>query len=247
MHPLSIRNELLAVVPDPELEPLGLRLELVRYRAGDVLIEAHSAPGFVFFPESLIASIVAIPAHERIEAASVGRGGFLGYPAVLGTPTFTQTVVQMEGETWRINADTFAELLPQMPTLRAVLSCSIMAVLDEISLTAACNAAHSLESRCAKCLLLVRERSGVDDFNLTHRALATMLGVRRAGVTVALGALQKAGMVTYHRGRVKITDWAALERSSCKCYGLINLLELARRESMTRAIRSIPPRIAAVV
>lgn len=241
------RNEILAAVPGPELAPLSERLELVRYCVGDVLIDAHAAPGFVFFPESLIASIVAIPAHERIEAASVGRGGFLGYPAVLGTPTFTQTVVQMEGETWRVNADAFAEVLPRMPTLRAVLSCSIMAVLDEISLTAACNAAHSLVSRCAKCLLLVRERSGADDFTLTHRALATMLGVRRAGVTVALGALQKAGMVHYHRGRVRITDRGALERSSCKCYGLINLLEQARREAMTRAVKSVPLRTASVV
>lgn len=247
MHPTNIGNELLAVVPAPEMEPLAERLELVRYSSGDVLIEPHSAPGFVFFPESLIASIVAFPTRERIEAASVGRGGFLGYPAVLGTPTITQTVVQMEGEAWRVNADTFAELLAQMPTLRAVLSCSIMAVLDEIAITAACNAAHSVVERCAKCLLLVRARSGADEFTLTHRALATMLGVRRAGVTVAVGALQRAGVIRYHRGKVLITDRTALERASCQCYSLINLLQENRRESVLRAVRSFPRRIASVV
>src|SRR5690349_18902196 len=62
--------------------------------------------------------------------------------------------------------------------------------------------------------LLVR----LTPMRLRYKNQAVMLGVRRAGVTVAMGVLQNAGIVRYTRGRVEVLDRRRLEEASCGCY-----------------------------
>ncbi|HUQ98167.1 MAG TPA: Crp/Fnr family transcriptional regulator [Gemmatimonadaceae bacterium] len=221
----EFRNLLLSRIPADELASLSPHLEKVHYGLGTVIIQPDSPVDYVVFPETLIASIVALPNAERIEAVSVGREGFVGFPALLGGTSLTQTIVQIVGEGYRVEADTFVELLETMPKFKAMLYRYIMIVLDETSLTAACNRAHPLNERCAKWLLLVRDRHDESQFLLTHKFLATMLGVRRAGVTVAAGTLQKAGMIRYSRGKVTIVNHAMLEGTACECYEIIRKLQ----------------------
>ena len=93
--------------------------------------------------------------------------------------------------------------------------------MSQVSQSSACNRAHSIEERCARWLLMTHDRVGADEFPLTHEFLSYMLGVRRAGVTVAAGMLQKAGLIEYRHGYIKVIDREGLEEASCACYGII--------------------------
>ena len=228
LAPARISNELLTLLPELEMERLAPHLTLLQFRVGDVLIAPSTPVEFTFFPESLIASVVALPKAERIEAVSTGREGFVGISALLGGETLSETIVQIAGEAHRISARKLLSLLPDMPMLSALLNRYLLIVLEEVSLTAACNRAHPLAERCAKWLLLVRDRQDEDVFLLTHKFLATMLGVRRAGVTVAAGMLQRAGIIKYSRGKVTVLDREALEAATCECYAMIRSLQKSK-------------------
>jgi CRP-like cAMP-binding protein len=91
----------------------------------------------------------------------------------------------------------------------------------QVTQTAACNAFHSIEARCARWLLMTRDRMQSDEVELTHEYLARMLGVRRVGVTVAAGNLQRQGMIAYSRGHIAILDPARLEKAACECYAVV--------------------------
>ena len=223
--PAEFKNALLSRIPPEELSTLRPHLEKIHCGIGTVLIQAEQKIDYVIFPETLIASVVALPNAERIEAVSVGCEGFVGFPALLGGTTLTQTIVQILGDGYRVPADLFVEVIKTMPRFRAMLHRYMMVVIDETSLTAACNRAHPLNERCAKWLLLVRDRHDESQFLLTHKFLATMLGVRRAGVTVAAGTLQKAGMIRYSRGKVTIVNHELLESAACDCYETIRKLQ----------------------
>jgi CRP-like cAMP-binding protein len=248
----EFRNVLLSSLPAEELATLRPYLEKIHCGLGTVLIQPDEKIEFVVFPETLIASIVALPNAERIEAVSVGREGFVGFPALLGGTTLTQTIVQIVGDAYRVPADRFVQLLETMPRCKAILHRYMMVVIDETSLTAACNRAHPLNERCAKWLLLVRDRHDESQFLLTHKFLATMLGVRRAGVTVAAGTLQKAGMIRYSRGKVTILNHELLEGAACECYEMIRKLQgcssptASAPKASKSAGKGAPPRMALI-
>jgi CRP-like cAMP-binding protein len=108
------------------------------------------------------------------------------------------------------------------PELRKLMSRYVHEYLTQVAQTAACNRLHDIEQRCARWLLMTHDRVGeADEFPLTQAYLAIMLGVRRAGVTVAAGALQTAGLITYHRGGIRIVDRVGLEAAACECYGVV--------------------------
>jgi len=107
-------------------------------------------------------------------------------------------------------------------SLRRVFQRFTCAFLGQVGQTAACNARHDIEQRCARWLLMSHDRvGGVDTFPLKHEYLAIMLGVRRTGVTVAAGALQDAGLIRYRRGIMRIVDRAGLESRACECYQVV--------------------------
>jgi CRP-like cAMP-binding protein len=90
----------------------------------------------------------------------------------------------------------------------------------QVARTAACNGRHHTDQRLARWLLMAHDRSEGDGFPMTHEFLSMMLGVRRAGVTVAAGLLSKAGFIRYERGRMEVTDRPGLESAACECYGV---------------------------
>jgi hypothetical protein len=49
-----------------------------------------------------------------------------------------------------------------------------------------------------------------------------MLGVHRAGVTIAANFLQKAGLIRYMHGQVTITNRTGLEDAACECYAAMH-------------------------
>lgn len=127
----------------------------------------------------------------------------------------------MPGRAYRLPAAEFKELIREPSRITAVLHRYTQALMVQISQGTACNRAHSNQQRCARWLLLTRDRVGGDEFVLTQEFLAQMLGVRRATVSGVANQLQAEGIITYSRGQVRIVDRARLGQVSCGCYEVI--------------------------
>ena len=110
-----------------------------------------------------------------------------------------------------LTAAAFQNAFSESAALRGLLLRYAQCYLSQVSQSSACNRGHSIEKRCARWLLMTHDRVGADEFPLTHEFLSYMLGVRRAGVTVAAGMLQKAGLIEYKHGRIKMVDREGLE------------------------------------
>jgi CRP-like cAMP-binding protein len=216
------RNRLLAALPAEEYERLLPELTPVRLELRQLLVAPHERIAHAWFPGEGMASTVATDAAGGIvEVGAIGREGFLGVPLLLGVEaTPDRTFVQIPGDGWRIPAESLRRVVEERPVVRALLLRYVQYYLEHLSRSVACNGLHSLEARCARWLLLTHDRVEGDRFELTHEFLSQMLGVRRAGVTVAMGALQAAGIVGYGRGRVEVLDRPRLEQAACDCYGV---------------------------
>ena len=172
----------------------------------------------VLFPESGMVSLVAtLDDGEHIEVGIAGREGLVGLPLVFGDDrSLVEARVQMEGTTLRIGAAALRDEMEQSDALRTLLLRYALAFHAQITLSAACNARHAIEQRLARWLLIAHDRVEGNDFPMTHEFISMMLGVRRPGVTIAAGILQKAGLIHYARGRMAVTDRPGLEATSCE-------------------------------
>jgi hypothetical protein len=120
-----------------------------------------------------------------------------------------------------VDREAFADVHSEHDPFREILQLYIQALFSQISQQVACNALHSIEERCSRWLLLTHDRVHSDSFPLTQEFLSQMLGVRRASVTLAAGALQTAGLIRYRRGQMVIQDREGLENASCECYAVL--------------------------
>lgn len=210
-------NLLLAAASDrATLAGMSTRLNLP---AETTLYEAGAPLTHYFFPVSGITSLVMDMDGETVEVGTIGPEGVIGVPALLGVPTtsvriFTQSVCTME----RIPVADLDRAMVAEPELRALLLRYTEAYLEEVAQSVACNWLHTLEERCARWLLMTHDRTGTDEMKLKQRFLSYMLGVHRPAVSLAAGALQKAGAIRYSRGTIRILDRTALEAASCACY-----------------------------
>ncbi len=214
------QNRLLAALPLEEYALLLPRLVPVRLQLKDVLVEPDVPISDVHFPREGVCSVIATEQEGGdLEVGTIGCEGFVGLPVLNGTDSMPYRVIaQVPGHGWRLAADDFRQLVDERPVVRRLMLRYSQYYTDQVSQTAACNQLHTVEERCARWLLMTHDRVDGDAFELTHEFLAIMLGVRRAGVTVAMGTLQAAGFVRYMRGRVRILDRARLEEASCGCY-----------------------------
>jgi CRP-like cAMP-binding protein len=221
------RNRLLAALPQEDLARLRPRLELVDLPLRHVLHAPDAPIGAVYFPETgWISMLATLESGDAAEVGLIGREGMVGLPLLFGTDRSPfEAMAQMGGTALRLDAAAFRDALEDSPALRALLLRYALAFSTQVSWTAACNGRHHIEQRLARWMLMGHDRSESDDFPMTHEFLSMMLGVRRAGVTVAAGALQRAGLIRYDRGRMAITDRPGLEAAACECH------ENVRRES----------------
>jgi CRP-like cAMP-binding protein len=215
-------NRLMASLKEVDQEDLQRHLEPVTLEYRRALYKADERIDFVYFIESGVASLVNMMADGgSLEVGTVGNEGVVGLPILLGDET-APTAVYMQVPGWglRIRAATFREKMERSATLRTSMLRYAHAFFNQMTQCAACAHFHSLEQRCCRWLLMTRDRMPSDEFLLTHEFLAMMLGVRRAGVTTAAGALQRAGLIQYRRGRVTILDRRGLEDAACECYAI---------------------------
>ncbi|MGH7229799.1 MAG: Crp/Fnr family transcriptional regulator [Nitrospiraceae bacterium] len=199
-----------------KLQPIVLVDKQVLYEQGDSI-------KYVYFPVSAVVSLVsAMEDGFSIEVATTGHEGFVGIGVYLGIgKAFTKAIVQAPGEAFRIQADLFMAELEKTGSFHALLHRYTHALLMQISRSGGCNSLHSVEQRCARWLLAMHDRSKTDELPLTQEFLGEMLGVRRPSVSVVAAKLQKAGLIRYNRGKVKICDRPGLEKASCECYRIL--------------------------
>jgi len=216
------RNGILNAMSNAELSLLQPHLEKVPLKFRQRLQSSNRTIRNVYFPESGIASVVAVGDGGRREAevAVVGREGMTGLPVVLGTDRSPCDVfIQVEGDGHCIAADKLRELMDQSITLLRCLLRYAHAFSIQANYTALANARGCLTERLARWLLMARDRLDSDEMILTHEFLALMLAVRRAGVSEALQAFENRGLIETARGSVTIKDRDGLEECADGLYG----------------------------
>jgi CRP-like cAMP-binding protein len=217
--PSPAANRVLARLPPPDCDRLLAAAARVRFGLRDPVYRQDGPLDHVYFPLAGVFSAVTVMADgAAVEVGTVGREGVLGAAAVLGADRSpVQVFCQVPGDALRLPADRFRAAATAGPLADAVRR-HLRVEFAFAAQTAACNRLHTVEDRCARWLLTTRDRVDADDFPVTQEFLATMLGVRRASVTVAAGALQDRGLIRYSRGRVVVLDRAGLEAAACECY-----------------------------
>lgn len=212
---LSLPSELRGHVIE-RCSPVHLELGRVLSRAGQPLPVVH-------FPETAVVSTVSTFADgSAIEVANIGRDGCTGTSLVLRNPReLTTNIVQLAGQALAMDAKDFTHLKVTMTGFERALFGAVQGVFFQVMVSSACNATHSARERLARWLLTMRDRSDSDVMYLTHDFLAEILGVRRATVSEAAGAMKDKGLIDYSRGRITIVDRAGLRKASCECYDLV--------------------------
>lgn len=227
------RNLILDALSPHDRARLAPKLERVPMPTDMVVYEANTPITEVYFPVSGIVSMVSSMREGTVEIGTVGREGMTGIAVVLQADSMpTRAFVQVEGAALRIDAEALRTAMRESAALDRMLHRSALAMYDQAAQSAACNRLHSLEARCARWLLMTHDRVDSDVLPLKQKFLAEMLGVHRPAVTVAAGMLQRAGIIQYTRGKLRIVDRPALERAACDCYDAMrrNFAELRTLE-----------------
>jgi CRP-like cAMP-binding protein len=219
----SIRNELLASLPSDILNTLVPHLRRVDIAFRAVLHVPGERITAVFFPERGYTSMLAALRNGDVaEVGMIGREGMVGLSVVLEAGSSPlEAVVQVEGTALRLDAEIFRRATAEHPPMRTLMLRYAMAFHMQVTMTAACNGRHLVKQRLARWLLEAHDRIEGDELPMTHEFLATMLGVRRAGITVAAGALQKTGFIRYEQGKIRIVDRPGLETAACECHTVV--------------------------
>ena len=214
---------MLAALPHRQYRRLLAGLESVALTFGKVLYEPGERIQHVYFPNhSLVSLLTVVEGHLALEVGMVGREGMVGVPLSLGTDVSpVRALVQGAGVAMRMKSARFSEEIRKSPQLQQEVNRYTRALMAQITQTAACNRFHVVGARLARWLLMTRDRVLLDEFRLTQEFLGHMLGVRRAGVTLAARALQKRKLIGYSRGKIRILDRRGLEGAACSCYELV--------------------------
>lgn len=214
-------NQLLASLPRDVYEKFAPHLQYVSLKQGERLHQPGETLQKLYFPIDCLLSItITMSDGAIIETGVIGCREMLGLNAFLGgrETTHTEYTVQIPGSAIKADAQMWRKEFDCNQELRNVLLRYTQAFIVQVSQTAACNRTHLLEQRLARWLLEAQERINSDELRLTHEFIATMLGVRRAGVTQAAQNLQDRGLIRYHRGCIHILNQGGLEALSCECF-----------------------------
>ena len=215
-------NRLLAALPEIEYQRLKPYLTSCSLTAGTIFYEASEKIETVYFPNTALISLVDILSDGlSVEVALIGGTGMIGLPVILSNGYSShRAIVQVPNGAMKISAIVLKREFDRGGELQKVLFNYAQNRLNETAKLAVCNRHHTIEERLARWLLTVQDLTQSDELPLTQEFISNMLGVRRSGVTVAAGILQKAGLIRYSRGKLTILTRSGLEEAACECYEL---------------------------
>lgn len=216
------KNQLLAALPEVEWQRWLPQLECVEMSLGQVLYESGSTLSHVYFPTTSIVSLLYVMENgSSAEIAVVGYEGIVGISLFMGgESTPSRAVVQSAGHGFRLKAQGIKEEFKRTPVLHLLLRYT-QALITQMAQTAVCNRHHSLDQQLCRWLLLSLDRLQGNELVMTQELIANMLGVRREGVTEGALSLQKAGLISYSRGRILVLNRPGLEKRTCECYAVV--------------------------
>lgn len=234
-------NSLLAALPPAERQRLRAGLEPVTLKFGEVLKQPGVRIRHVYFPVDCVISLLTTAEDGRVlEVALVGHEGLVGMPLALGIDAAThRALVQGAGTAMRIEATAFRKVFLRSKPLQQAVYRYQNALSRQFTQYAACNQFHSLRARFARYLLMTADRARSREIRLTHEFLSRMLGVRRSGVTMAAGDLEKLKLIQCSRGKIRILDRKRLGASSCACYRIIKRMFRKARMRMAGTARGL--------
>ena len=217
------QNHLLAALPEADYARIQDFLEYVPMPLGQALYESGSHLQHVYFPTTSIVSLLYVLENgASAEIAVVGNEGVLGISLFMGGETTpSRAVVQSAGYGYRMRAIILKQEFNRAGAMMHLLLRYTQALITQMTQTAVCNRHHTIEQQLCRWLLLSLDRLSSDDLNMTQELIANMLGVRREGVTEAAGELQRAGLIEYSRGHIRVLDRPNLEKQVCECYQVV--------------------------
>jgi CRP-like cAMP-binding protein len=212
------KNFLLNRMDAATLDRISPDLSVIHIPQGEVLAETHGRVQKVYFPHTgIISCVVETIGGGAIETGMIGNDGVFGSSQALDDKvSLNHVVMQVPGDASVISSDCLREVADDVPVFRGLLLKYEQFFLAQVQQTAACNALHAVQARTCKWLLRMHELVG-DDLPLTQEFLAQMMGVRRTTVTEVASELQKAGMISYSRGRIRIQDVDVIRERACEC------------------------------
>lgn len=216
---IAVENTILISLPNGEFEIVCPYLQAVEIPKHEVLVDPEKPVRWVYFlNQGLVSFVIPTSDGRSVEVGLVGRTGVVGSPLAYGVDrTLRRAIAQTDGSGFRVRSEQFQVVLRQAPSLSRAVDQFLVYQLMQCSQTAACNRLHELEQRLARWLLMASDQVG-PEFEITQEYLAQMLGTSRATVSIAASGFQRAGVITYTRGAVRILDHANLEKFSCECY-----------------------------
>lgn len=217
------QNHLLAMLPKDEYQRLAPHLEFVELTLGQSLVESGKVMRHAYFPEDAIISLLNVMENgNSTEIAVVGSEGVVGISLFMGGETTpSRAVVQSAGRAYRVRGQVVKDEFDRAGPLQRMLLRYTQALITQMAQTAVCNRHHSVDQQLCRWLLLSIDRLPTNELVMTQELIANMLGVRREGVTESAGKLQRARLISYSRGSIRILDRAGLEDRVCECYSVV--------------------------
>jgi CRP-like cAMP-binding protein len=239
------QNHLLAALPTAEFERLAPHLELVPMLLGEILYEPGGQMRLAYFPTTAIVSLhYVMESGASAESAGVGNEGVVGISLFMGGDTTpSSAVVQTAGHGYRLKSSLLKQEFNRAGFMQRLLLRYTQALMTQMFQTAACNRHHSIEQQLCRWLLLTLDRLPSNELIMTQELVASMLGVRREGITEAAGKLQHAGCIRYRRGHITVLERSRLETRACECYAVVRkelnrlLSDVQYRQGIATAVR----------
>ncbi len=217
------QNQLIAALPAADWQRWQPQLEWADMPLGQVMYESGRVLSHVYFPTTAIVSLLYVMEDgASAEIAVVGNEGVVGISLFMGgESTPSRAVVQSAGQGWRLRSRTVKEEFDRPGPVMHLLLRYTQALITQMAQTAVCNRHHTLDQQLCRWLLLSLDRLQGSELVMTQELIANMLGVRREGVTEAALRLQKLGLISYARGRIRVLDRPRLEERTCECYAVV--------------------------